>query len=59
MFMDVGIGLGSALWGVVADALGVEWIYLFSAFFVAVAAVFVFCRRRRPAKSDETSRTTA
>jgi MFS family permease len=47
MFMDIGVGIGSALWGMVADAMGVQWIYLFSAFFVAVSAASAFCSRRQ------------
>ncbi|MDL2288971.1 MFS transporter [Oscillospiraceae bacterium OttesenSCG-928-F05] len=39
--LDVGFGLGSLLWGVVADAAGIRLIYLLSAVSAVLALVFV------------------
>ena len=36
MFLDMGIGIGSLLWGLAIDFLGIRWLYLLCAVCVAI-----------------------
>ncbi len=48
MAMDMGVGIGAAMWGVVADMLGIVSIYVGAAAFIGVDLMmyFLFFRRR-------------
>ena len=46
MFMDVGVGLGSVIWGRIADIFGTSWIYAGAAVF-SVSGLIASTRLRR------------
>lgn len=47
MAMDIGIGFGSAAWGVVADNLGIRWIFMCAAGIVLIAMACSFFYRKK------------
>ena len=51
MLMDLGIGLGSFMWGIAIDWLGVQWLFLLCSFSVVIATgiyiMVVFYSKKR------------
>lgn len=47
MFMDVGVGVGSAAWGFIADKIGIEWIYIGAAIFTIFGFIGSIPMRRQ------------